>query len=160
GWIQPLRAIAFSADDSRLLLTYEFAKMNVLDSGTGEELAGWDNSPYSLAVFSRDGKRLFAYPERVQNPGSNFIAPRYAFYAEGPATRTVAVREVSPGKAVALLKGHEDKIPSACLRPGGRELVTASLDGTARVWDIASSGEVVKVLPGDGSVETALFNPD
>jgi WD40 repeat protein len=160
GWIQPLRALAFSADDSRLLLTYEFAKMNVLDVGTGKELAGWDSSAHSLAFFSRDGKRLFAYPERVQSPGTNFVAPRYAFYAEGPATRTLAVREVAPGKAVALLKGHEDKITSACLRPDGRELVTASLDGTTRVWDIAGSGEVAKVLSGDGSVETALFNPD
>jgi WD40 repeat protein/tRNA A-37 threonylcarbamoyl transferase component Bud32 len=160
GWIQPLRALAFSADDSRLLMTYEFAKMNVLDATTGKELAGWDNSVHSLAVFSRDGKRLFAYSERLQNRGTHAVTPRYAFYAEGPATRTVAVREVAPGKAVTLLKGHEDKISAACLRPDGRELVTASLDGTARVWDIAGSGEVARVLPGEGSVETALFSPD
>src|SRR5262249_2733269 len=29
-----------------------------------------------------------------------------------------------------------------------------------RVWDIASSGEVATVLPGDGGVETAVFNLD
>src|SRR5262249_9447435 len=75
GWILPVRALAFSADDSRLLLTYEWAKMNVLDAATGKELAGWDNSVHSLALFSRDGKRLFAFTERVQNPGTNFIAP-------------------------------------------------------------------------------------
>jgi WD40 repeat protein len=160
GWIQPLRALTFSADDSRLILTYEWAKMNVLDAATGKELARWDNSVHSLAVFSRDGKRLFAYPERVQNPGTHFVAPRYAFYAEGPATRTVAVREVGPSKAVTLLKGHEDKVTAACLRPDGRELVTASLDGTVRLWDIESSGEVATVLSGEGYVETAVFSPD
>jgi WD40 repeat protein len=38
-----------------------------------------------------------------------------------------------------VLKGHESNLNSAAFSPDGRHIVTASSDGTARVWAI--SGE-------------------
>ena len=38
----------------------------------------------------------------------------------------------------AVLRGHEGPVNSAVFSPDGAKVVTASEDGTARLWDAAS----------------------
>ena len=44
-----------------------------------------------------------------------------------------------------MLKGHTNAVNSAAFSKDGRRVVTASWDGTARIWN-------VEVVPGDPSV--------
>ncbi len=48
----------------------------------------------------------------------------------------------------------------ARLSPGGQRIVTASFDGTARIWDAATSLELVPPLKHEGKVNWAEFSPD
>ncbi|HVS75905.1 MAG TPA: serine/threonine-protein kinase, partial [Steroidobacteraceae bacterium] len=58
-----------------------------------------------------------------------------------------------------VLIGHTDRVRSVAYSPGGRRLVSASYDGTARIWD-ASSGRQLLVLRGHrGPVMSAAFSP-
>ncbi|HEU5443222.1 MAG TPA: serine/threonine-protein kinase, partial [Steroidobacteraceae bacterium] len=58
------------------------------------------------------------------------------------------------------LIGHTDRVRSVAYSPDGRRLVTASHDGTARVWD-AATGRQILVLEGHGGpVISAAFSPD
>ena len=60
----------------------------------------------------------------------------------------------------AVLRGHTAEVVSASYDAGGRRIVTAGWDGTARVWD-ATTGESEAVLQaGDRRLETAAFSPD
>lgn len=60
-----------------------------------------------------------------------------------------------------VLKGHRGAVHSAAFSPDGKLIVTASWDGTARVWD-AQSGELRYMDLGDEghSLYTAAFSPD
>jgi WD40 repeat protein len=61
---------------------------------------------------------------------------------------------------VATLRGHKWSIAAVCFSPDGRLLVTASTDGTARLWS-AHSGELVATLNGHKEGLTcAAFSPD
>jgi WD40 repeat protein len=42
------------------------------------------------------------------------------------------------GKETLELEGHEGTVNSAVFSPDGKRIVTASDDGTARIWDAAS----------------------
>jgi WD40 repeat protein len=54
-----------------------------------------------------------------------------------------------------VLRGHRDWISAASFSPDGRWLVTASWDGTARLWDVSS------LLPGPARTgNTGLSTPD
>jgi hypothetical protein len=55
---------------------------------------------------------------------------------------------------------HNGAVTDARLSPDGKLLLTASRDGLARIWDIAS-GDVITALRGHaGAVTSASFSPD
>ncbi|MBK8905449.1 MAG: WD40 repeat domain-containing protein [Anaerolineaceae bacterium] len=57
------------------------------------------------------------------------------------------------------LRGHEEVVWSAVFSPDGQTILTASSDGTARLWD--RQGNTLAILRGhDGTVNSAVFDPD
>jgi WD40 repeat protein len=72
----------------------------------------------------------------------------------------VQLADVEHPDRVRVLGGHRDVVNDADLSPDGRRVVTASSDGTARVWD-AETGAAARVLEAAGSLLTfATFSPD
>ncbi len=72
-------------------------------------------------------------------------------------------RAVQASRLVATLRGHENGLWSLALSGDGTRLATVSLDGTAKVWDLASN-QVVMTLPTDVTANLtgsgAVFSPD
>ena len=63
------------------------------------------------------------------------------------------------GKRIVTLHGHEGRINSVTLNRSGQRLLTASDDGTARLWSI--NGELLATFGGHaGPVRSAIFTPD
>ena len=57
------------------------------------------------------------------------------------------------------LRGHTDTIAAAVLSPDGRELATASRDGSVRLWDPDSARELARIDHKD-PVSTVTYSPD
>jgi len=58
-----------------------------------------------------------------------------------------------------LILQHDGAIASVKWSPDGKRLLTASLDGTARVWD-AATGEQLLRLDHEGQLKFAFWSPD
>jgi WD40 repeat protein len=71
----------------------------------------------------------------------------------------VQVWEISTGKSVAVLHGHTGQVLSAAFSPDARFVVTASMDGTARIWEV-STGRSVELRGHSEWVTNAAFSPD
>lgn len=56
------------------------------------------------------------------------------------------------------LSGHTDSVLEVALSPDGTQLASASLDDTARVWDLAS-GRQTRLLPHPDDVYSVVFHP-
>src|SRR5204863_8945204 len=56
--------------------------------------------------------------------------------------------------------GHSSVVNAANWSPDGKRVVTASHDGTARIWDAATGAELVVLSGHRGAVDTAAFSPD
>jgi WD40 repeat protein len=108
---------------------------------------------------ARDGV-LSAHMQTPDGPTSAVACsanPANQWVAAGDAGGNVILR-LATGTVVPLY-GHSDVISAIASSPDGRYLATASIDGTARVWD-ASSGHAVTVLAGDGAaLNDVQFGP-
>lgn len=57
-------------------------------------------------------------------------------------------------------QGHEGPVHSLEFHPNGRHFITGSDDGTARLWDLATGDEVVKILPDANGKDWLVCTPD
>lgn len=72
----------------------------------------------------------------------------------------VTAKAFAQDPKLVLPIGHTDQISRVCFSPDGRYVVTASSDGTARIWE-AETGMQLTVLKGHTSfVVCAAFSPD
>ena len=169
--------LEFSEDGSRLLAEDSFGNVGIYETGTRRELA-----VYRPPMGSRDLRSSFAEPD-----GSSVLLPyfgylwsvvprRYARYevfeandadVSFDAARVVVgssdnyrlKRFDAGGKAVEVWSGHEGNVWMVRSSPDGRRFVTASSDGTARIWMV--DGKKPVVLAGHkGGVWDAQFSPD
>ena len=65
-----------------------------------------------------------------------------------------------PGRTLAILSGHMQGINHAAWNADESRILTASADGTARVWDAASGTQLVGLSGHTGSVLKAVWSRD
>ena len=59
------------------------------------------------------------------------------------------------------LRGHDNIVLSAAFSPDGKRIVTASFDGTARIWDATTGEPIGEPLRGhERGVTSAAYSPD
>jgi WD40 repeat protein len=133
----------FSADD-RLVTTNTFCgTVNVWSTATGARTG------HELRFT---GTQALG-PERLSHDG-NLLA-----VANSGNLGQVTIVQVATGRTVAVLPEHTLVIQDLAFSPDDRLLATASLDGTARIWD-AHTGRPLRVLEHPDSVENVAFSPD
>jgi WD40 repeat protein len=81
-----------------------------------------------------------------------------------PASRDLEAKLSGAAMASRLkaqMSGHTDKINSAEFSPHGKHTLSASADGTARVWSVEGGDPPAIILAGHtGPVESAVYSPD
>src|SRR5262249_16766348 len=104
-------------------------------TGTGSEnrVQAWD---------AADGKRLFPFAPEVGVMVQGLVFSPHGRYVLGlrdsqnsfDLAAIVPLWDARTGKLRSLLSRHEGAVTAAAFSPDSRWLVTASMDGTARIW--------------------------
>lgn len=181
---------AFSPDGRRVVTASLDGTARIWDARSGRMLAvlRGHTGPVYHAAFSPDGRRVVtASPDKtariwdahtgasllvLQQPGPADVHVPLFFATYSPDGRYVAalglnsssalVWNGTTGGVVRDLYGHTSMITTIAFSRDSRYAVTASEDGTARVWNLlVGAGAPVTVLRGhSGFVWSAAFSPD
>lgn len=84
---------------------------------------------------------LEALPDQTSTNEIARIRPHW------PPAQVSLDRALRATREIAVLKGHTSVVTSVTVTPDGRNIISASWDGTARIWD-AQSGVQLQVLRG------------
>jgi WD40 repeat protein len=132
---QDAQVASFSGDGKQLAVVKR--KLVLLDpdgGGTLHTLAAQELSPESFPIstaMSRDGR---------------FCA---AGYFAGQRGWLIGIWDIVAGKLLRWFEGHSQTIISLAFAPDGSRLASGSIDGTARVWDVATGLELGRVRFGE-----------
>jgi len=99
-----------------------------------------------------------ALRELASDPQAALLLLQEAYRTAPAAMVDVAMRRYHSYPGRVTFKGHSGSVTSAAFSPDGRRVVTASLDGTARIWDAATRAELVKLKGHSGVVLSACFD--
>jgi WD40 repeat protein len=152
--------------DGRRLLTAAGASLRILDATTGKVLQEWPgyNLPITTATLSPDETRVIltghGYALVAHSDGKHYN------YTD----RLAYVIDLKTGKEVHRLRGSKYKVIEGQFSPDGKQILTASWDGAARLYD-AATGKLLHtlfvpvnaaqpLLSGDRSLQLARFTPD
>jgi WD40 repeat protein len=157
------RGLAFSRDSHTLAYNEnDFGAIQLWDIASREvigQLAGHQNEVPALAFSPKDDQtlasgsrdrtaKLWNVAERRRKeseftiPGGGFTCLAFssddgtlAMGGEGGAGRVIRLVDLETGNKKAELRGHLGDISGLAFTPDGKTLLSASGDGTIRVWD-------------------------
>lgn len=144
---------------------YAFWQQGIAEANQAEAIAQRDRALRGQSMFlsdlaSQENRQnrftngallaLEALPGSMDDPDRPYVpAAEVQLYAALPNITTDIV-----------LEGHERRVTFGTFSPDGQRIITASYDGTARLWD-AASGRMELALAGHASrVAHAAFSPD
>ncbi|HEY5934134.1 MAG TPA: hypothetical protein VIU61_05860, partial [Kofleriaceae bacterium] len=74
-----------------------------------------------------------------------------------PVGNEVQIWNLDTRQRIATMRGHQSDVTEVAFSHDGARIVSASADGSARIWDTAT-GEALSVLPGLEAVANATFS--
>lgn len=171
-----ITAVALSPDGRQYATASDDRSARIWNTTTGE-LVGERLShpaPVRSVSFSPDGRHLFTSGDDAVTRIWSVDGGQLVMMLDNPSGALTSVTPHSPGisemisavapevenSVVKLLYGHKDWVRTTAFSPDGREIVTASADGTVRLWN-AETGQSLKELQGHkGEVRSAQFSSD
>jgi len=152
GHANTVEAVAFSSDAKRIASGSSDNTIKLWDIETGKEvrtLAGNSGSILSVA-FSPNGKLLGSSGD----------------------DKTIKTWDAQTGTEIKTLKGHDTRVWSIAFSPDSKLLASGSwpdqnrmstgtdLNGTIKLWDLASGSEVRTLHGHSGWILSVAFSPD
>jgi len=126
-------------------------------SADGSKVAGWARGRFSVIdVRSGDSLSTIAVGDVDGRPIDIAFTPDASRIVTGDHDNVVRVRDAPSGEVLLEMSGHASPIRQVRVSADGAYVLSASDDGSARLWDLRT-GELVRFFPGhDGRAVTSI----
>ena len=154
GLIPSIDLARFTPDGQRILLASEDGALRIWDPAYADEpmfgraflLGNVGGVPRSVDLSPDGGRVLTASDDgkvRIWSPGT-----------------TTDLWMGRGHNEPVVLRGHGTAVSRAVFSPDGLRVLSASFDGTARLWDASDGGALAVFGEGEGSVHSASLSPE
>jgi len=173
---------AFGPDGGRLLTTARTGVVHLWDVAAGRELLeitrmdALEKRDDVGAVFALNGTRIVSTSGEIFDATKGSVVGKLAargnvtmmatshdgrLVAGGLGSGAVYLHDtLAPGGPVRRLTGHSRSVRAAVFNTDGSRLVTASDDGSARLWDLRAMVELQVFSGHEAPVEAVMLTPD
>ncbi len=168
----------FSPDGTHIATVADFQSVEVIEIPTGREALSRKHDYDVIAfAFNPDGSRVAAggrnsnvqvwdveTGQAVLALAVGTVAPQVEAIAYSPDGTRLAVAGIvfdsATGQELYSLRGHTQGIFRLAFNADGTRLITASYDGTAKVWDLTPDHELFARPAHGGMVYDVAYSPD
>jgi len=180
-----ITSVAFSPDGTKAITGGWDSSVIIWDTATGAKVLRVNPPTGGVTTvgFSRDGTRFFAGigttrggriydfttgQELVQLATTNRTLILDAAYslndaeiATSEGKGVVEFRDAQTAALVRTLSGHGESVSAVDFHPlDATRFLTASYDGTAKIWDLTTAQTLFTLSGHQGPVTDAVFSPD
>ncbi len=136
---EPVFDMSFSNDETKIVSTSWEGVMKIHEVATGKrlELFNLEKGAAYLSIFSRND--LYIITANLPKGG-------------------LQMREIDSKEVIREFVGHSEVVSAIQLTKDGKKLLSASWDGSIRLWDIATGLMDRKLIGHQGGVYAAIFN--
>ena len=152
GHRNEVRSVAYSADGKQIASCSNDQTVRVWDVLTGSRRTfnSYSNQIHSV-TFSPDGSRIVSemglfnlstgrftlhpFSDRGVSPFAFSADGRYLASASGSVDASCQIWDTKRHQTILQLMGHTEDVISVAFFPDGKQIMTASEDGTIRIWD-------------------------
>lgn len=109
--------------------------------------------------FGQEPKLILPIGHSAGQINSVQFSPNNRFMVTAGIDNAIFIWQINNNQLLSTLKGHLGGVYSAIFSNDGSQILSASFDGTAKLWDFEKGIEVFTLKHG-GKVYSAVFSPD
>jgi eukaryotic-like serine/threonine-protein kinase len=120
----------------------------------------------TVACGGENGVEIFVWPaaEAMEKMDAGHSISKIAYSPDGrriasASGRVVKIWDLSNGRHIVSMEGHDHSVEDVSWSPSGKYLVTSGQDKKVMVWE-SGTGAPVQYFEAETPVEGALFSPD
>ncbi len=138
---EPIFNVKFNQDQNQVVVSSWDASISIWDLKTYEKVQDLDlSNNYSAFSFNMVKNGLYL--------------------VVGKLDKKLQLIEPETKEIVQNFLGHTDVVSSIVENPNTGEILTASWDGTARIWNINTGLMSMKIKAAKGTLHSAIYHPD